>query len=152
MSSSPDDRPFSESNLESAEYRQRLSRKLNCLIAVLEVAITKVRHSLGGPDPDLERLERIQKNLNGTLDVCRRARTALDRHEDLPSDLSESLAKVVGKDEVRRLPVGDEPRRGMAVEMSSAEELERFRSLEPIDRSSVQRVDFEELAKLLQRE
>ena len=37
MSEQPQE-PFKESNLESPEYRERLMRKLNTLIAVLEVA------------------------------------------------------------------------------------------------------------------
>ena len=79
MTSQPDERPFSESNLESPEYRARLQRKLNCLIAVLEVACAKVRRSLTGPDADTERLTRIQKNLQDTLNVCQRAKRALER-------------------------------------------------------------------------
>jgi len=152
MSSQPDERPFSESDLESPEYRKRLVRKLNCLIAVLEVAIAKVRRSLAGPDPDLERLARIQKNLSETLEVCRRAKRALELHEQLPDDLSHSLSNVLGKgarqDAAREL--AREPRTGKAVEMSSPEELERFENLEPIDTRAIRSVDLEELARLLQ--
>jgi len=36
MSSQPEEQPFSESHLESPEYRKRLLRKLNTLIAVLD--------------------------------------------------------------------------------------------------------------------
>ena len=60
--------PFQESNLDSAEYRERLMRKLNCLIAVLEVAHAKVKKSLSGPKPDVTRLRKIQTNLTSTLD------------------------------------------------------------------------------------
>ena len=87
MSADFEDRPYSDSHLDSPEYRKRLRRKLNTLIAVLEVACAKVRRSLAGPDPDLERLNRIHKNLKDTLQVCRRARKALDRCEKLPDDL-----------------------------------------------------------------
>ena len=55
-----EEKPFSESHLDSPEYRRRLMRKLNTLIAVLEVACAKVRQSLSGPDPDIDRLNRIQ--------------------------------------------------------------------------------------------
>ncbi|MFT7485047.1 MAG: hypothetical protein ACI9F9_000893, partial [Candidatus Paceibacteria bacterium] len=55
--------PFNESNLNSAEYRDRLTRKLNCLIALLEVAMARVRRSLSGPDPDVERLSKISRPL-----------------------------------------------------------------------------------------
>jgi hypothetical protein len=56
-------------------------RKLNCLIAVLEVATAKVRKSMVGSPPDSERLARICANLESTLEVCQRARTALQRRE-----------------------------------------------------------------------
>ncbi|MEZ5975946.1 MAG: hypothetical protein R3E96_14220 [Planctomycetota bacterium] len=86
---------FRESDLESPEYRERLMRKINCLIAVLEVASAKVKRSLNGPEPDMERLVRIQTNLASTLEVCRRARRALERRETLPEGLPENLAAVV---------------------------------------------------------
>ena len=78
MSSQPEERPYSDSHLDSPEYRKRLLRKLNTLIAVLEVACAKVRRSLTGPDADVERLLRIQKNLKDTLQVCLRAKKALN--------------------------------------------------------------------------
>ena len=55
----PQERPFSDSALDSAQYRAHLMGKLNCLIAVLEVAGGKVRLALGGPQADVERLGRI---------------------------------------------------------------------------------------------
>ena len=81
------DRPFDEDDLESPEYRDRLMRKLNALIAVLEVATAKVRKSLSGSEPDTERLTKIQANLASTLEVCQRARRALERREALPEGL-----------------------------------------------------------------
>ena len=71
--------PFNETDLESPEYRERLMRKLNTLIAVLEVASAKVKRSLDGPDPDMDRLIKIRTNLSSTLEVCKRARRALQR-------------------------------------------------------------------------
>ena len=88
------DQPFHESDLDSPEYRDRLMRKLNALIAVLEVATAKVRKSLAGPAPDVQRLTKIQSNLTSTLEVCRRARRALERREALPEGLPENLAAV----------------------------------------------------------
>src|SRR5262245_14467636 len=81
MSSQPEEQPYSDSHLESPGYRRRLLRKLNTLIAVLEVACAKVRRSLEGPNPDVERLTRIQSNLKETLQVCLRAKRALDQCE-----------------------------------------------------------------------
>ena len=79
MNEQPQDDQFQESSLDSAEYRERLMRKLNCLIAVLEVATAKVRKNIQEPAADVDRLSRIQSNLQNTLDVCLRARTALER-------------------------------------------------------------------------
>jgi len=56
-------------------------RKLNCLIAVLEVATAKVKKSMDGSPPDAERLARICANLQSTLEVCQRARTALEKRQ-----------------------------------------------------------------------
>ncbi len=146
--------PYKESNLESPEYRQRLKRKLDCLIAVLEVATAKVRRSLAGPDPDVERLQKIQKNLTDTLQVCKRAKVALDRRGALPSDLPIQLDKVVEKSGLN-LPLGTPVERtkspqGMVVEMSSAEEFERFKDMEPIRNDEVAEVDFDDLCRKLQ--
>jgi hypothetical protein len=145
MSSQPDDHPYSESSLESGEYRQRLQRKLNCLIAVLEVALAKVRRSLEGPDPDLERLGRIQKNLGDTLKVCRRAKLALERHDELPSELGAALSGVV-----QRTEDDSSATRGLQVEMNSGQAAERLASMQPIDNDAIRHVDFDELARLLQ--
>src|SRR5262245_2770557 len=79
--SQPEEHPYSDAHLDSPEYRKRLLRKLNTLIAVLEVACAKVRRSLAGADPDVERLTRIQNNLKETLQVCLRAKRALERCE-----------------------------------------------------------------------
>ena len=59
-----------------AGIHDRLMRKLNALIAVLEVANAKVSRSLDGPEPDMERLLKIRTNLSSTLEVCKRARRA----------------------------------------------------------------------------
>jgi len=156
MSSTPEERPFHDSNLESPEYRQRLMRKLNCLTAVLEVAIAKVRRSLAGPDPDVERLKRIQSNLSDTLAVCQRARRALERHESLPEDLPTSLSGVVdfGPRDAQQAEHKTSRRRpvGLRTEMVSKEELEKFRGLGPIDRRAVRHVDLDDLARRLQGE
>src|SRR5688572_460844 len=129
MQDQPEGQPFHESNLESAEYRDRLMRKLNTLIAVLEVANAKVRRSLAGPAPDVERLTRIKKNLADTLDVCLRAKAALEKRGSLPQGLSKDLAQAVNPDLLeatrlagpspRELPA---PRRGHNVEMTSERE------------------------------
>jgi len=142
-------KPFSESHLDSPEYRKRLLRKLNTLIAVLEVACSKVRRSLAGPEPDIDRLKRIQKNLKDTLTVCIRAKTALERCEKLPADLSESLSQVTD-DQGLGLP-GKKLRikKGAAVEMSSNDEVLKFKELGPIEPGDVRAVNLDDLCRQL---
>jgi hypothetical protein len=144
MSSEFEEKPFSDAHLRSPEYRQRLMRKLNTLIAVLEVACAKVRRSLAGPDPDTERLSRIHANLRETLQVCMRARRALQNSETLPEGLPFDLQKAA-MDSMG----GASAPRGSAVEMSSADEAERFDRLGPIDPREVRSCDLEVLCRQL---
>ena len=150
MSSDNEEKPFTNSNLDSPEYRKRLMRKLNTLIAVLEVACSKVRRSLAAPDPDTERLNRIHKNLQDTLQVCVRAKQALERCEALPDDLPSSITnglmpegEVESEELVPRPPVGSE------VEMTSRKEAQKFKSLGPIDKQEIQSVDLDDLCRQL---
>ncbi len=140
--------PFQESNLQDAEYRERLMRKLNCLIAVLEVANAKVKRSLADADPDQERLTRIRSNLTSTLEVCRRAKRALERHEALPEGLPENLAEVVrftaAEQKLRRMP------RGANIEMTSPDEHKRFEDMGKIDAKEISSCDMDALARQLQ--
>ena len=155
MSDDPDRTPFSESNLDSPEYRERLLRKLNTLIAVLEVATAKVRRSLQGPSPDIAKLTRIQKNLQDTLQVCLRARTALQQRGKLSPDLTKDLSRV-NPDLAQsarllhgiKTPDADQ-KRGMHVEMTSARELERFQKLGKIANDEILDCDLDELARRL---
>ena len=160
MSQSNDEENFEETNLESAEYRERLMRKLNCLIALLEVAMARVRKSLAGPDPDVERLTRIRTNLKSTLDVCIRARTALERREALPKDLPATLAQVAETQRIERRerpnpehvlrPKLDKLPENASVEMSSQAEQRKFERLGRIRQSELESVDFEDLSRKLQ--
>lgn len=157
MSEESQGKPFHESNLDSAEYRERLMRKLNTLIAVLEVANAKVRRSLAGPAPDVERLTRIKKNLADTLEVCLRARAALEKRGNLPQGLSNDLARAVNPDllDAARLAGPGQveiprPSRGRAIEMSDTQEAERFAALGRIERGMLDEVDLDELARRLQ--
>jgi len=153
MSSTPYEGPEGSEDgtpIDSPEYREKVMRKLNCLIAVLDVACTKVKRSLAGPNPDIERLTRIQTNLTNTLRVCRKAKLALERREALPDDLPASLHSVVGdmglqqKPKARRMPTG------AYIEMSSNSEVEKFKSLGPIGAEEIQSLDFDDLATKLQ--
>jgi hypothetical protein len=152
MSEPTDDQQFSKADLESPAYRQRLMRKLNCLIAVLEVACAKVRRSLDGPGADIERLERIKKNLTETLEVCRKAKNALERRERLPDNLPVQLQEVANfqMEDGGQRPFELRARRGAMVEMTSADEFQRFQQRGPIGRDEVRTIDFDALARALQ--
>ena len=141
--------PFKESDLESAEYRERLMRKLNTLIAVLEVANAKVDRSIDGPSPDMDRLLKIRTNLTSTLEVCKRARRALERRETLPEGLPENLAEVVrtaGKNHrlPKRLPAGS------SAEMSSDAERRRFENMGRITKDDLEEIDYDDLESRFQ--
>jgi hypothetical protein len=88
------EKPSDSSN--SKEYRERLLQKLNCLIAVLQVAIAKVRRNLDTPTADMERLGRIRANLERTLGICQKAKSSLERWSQLPAQLSADLSTVIG--------------------------------------------------------
>ncbi len=136
------ERPFRESDLEDPAYRLRLLRKLNCLFAVLEVATARVKRALAQPDSDLERLSRIRTNLGSTMDVCRRAKKALERQEGLPEGLPENLAAIAGGGQ--RLP------EGARVEMRSRAEFECFSAMGPILRDELEACDLDRLIQRLQ--
>ena len=148
MSAHNEDKPYSDSNLDSPEYRKRLMRKLNTLIAVLEVACAKVRRSLAGPEPDLERLQRIHTNLKDTLQVCVRAKHALERSEKLPGDLPSSITSGL-LPEATSERIVPRPPKGVEVELSSKEEQTKFQDLGPIDKRELLGVDLDELCRQL---
>ena len=155
MHDHPEGRPFRESDLDSAEYRERLMRKLNTLIAVLEVANAKVRRSLAGPAPDVERLTRIKRNLQDTLEICLRAKAALEKRGSLPQGLSKDLARAVNPDlvDAARLAGPGElapPARGPQVELSSAAEARKFQRMGRIHERELRAADLDELARRLQ--
>ena len=153
MNEHPESRPFSESNLDSAEYRQRLMRKLNCLIAVLEVAGAKVRRSLAGPAPDVERLNRIHKNLSETLEICTRARAALEKRGSLPEELSKDLQRAISPELIASNPyraaLQPASPRGQRAELTQ-EERAKFHRMGRIERSEVASCDLDELSRRFQ--
>lgn len=140
--SQPEENPYSDSHLDSPEYRKRLLRKLNTLIAVLEVACAKVRRSLQGPDPDIERLTRIQNNLRETLQVCQRAKSALERCEEFnasrPPESQPEAAPVPGIEQ-------QEARKDVRTEA----ERRKFDRLGPIDLREVRACDVDALCRRL---
>jgi len=144
MSAQPEETPFNESHLESPEYRKRLLRKLNTLIAVLEVACAKVRRSLAGPEPDVERLTRIQNNLKETLSVCLRAKSALERCEEQSGSQAAALERLLPQQASSAQPAAE--KRG---ELGTVDEQRKFERLGPIDLREVRACDLDELCQKL---
>jgi hypothetical protein len=153
--SQPEEHPYSDAHLDSPEYRKRLLRKLNTLIAVLEVASAKVRRSLAGADPDVERLTRIQNNLKETLSVCLRAKRALERCEQKKAEDTASAANPAPPPPqvVPELPARASPPEVAASaqpgELASAEEQRKFQRLGPIDLREVRACDLDALCQRL---
>lgn len=152
MSEQPREESFSETHLDSPEYRERLRKKLDCLIAVLDVACAKVRRTLEQKGADTERLLRIQKNLNETLATCQRARQALDRRERLPENLSATLSALTRKEEAGPLDGGRQRARRLSpkAEFVSSSERQRFEGRAVVAKSEIRSCDLDELARRLQ--
>lgn len=71
-------RPFSGPNGPArADQRVTMLVKVEALITVLELARGKVLAGLAAKGADAERLFQVRRQVEATLQVCRRARTAL---------------------------------------------------------------------------
>ena len=135
MNADNDNAPKLPDALSSVEYRTRLATKLNCLIAVLEVAIAKITKSMDVPGANEERLLKIRGNLENTLSICHRAKQTLDRS---------AAPKVAAKaDDARSMTARD------YVELTSIDEYRKFRTMDPISKEDLAAIDFEELARRL---
>ena len=137
MDADKNDTPHLPEALSSAEYRARLTTKLNCLIAVLEVAIAKIAKSMDMPGANEERLLKIRGNLENTLAICHRAKQTLDR-------TSTAHTAVDSRYEGRRQMTARD-----YVELSSIDEYRKFRSMEPISADDLRSVDLDDLARRL---
>lgn len=134
----PDESPDRSNVLSSAEYRARLMTKLNCLIAVLEVAINKITKSMDLPGANEERLSKIRSNLENTLSICQRARQTLER---TPTTGKRSTTpRTAGED---RMSARD------YVELSSIDEYRKFKKLAPIQREELDTLDLDDLTRKL---
>ena len=135
MNADNDNSPKLPEALGSTEYRARLTTKLNCLIAVLEVAIAKITKSMDVPGANEERLLKIRGNLENTLSICNRAKQTLDRT---------ACSKIPAKaDDKRTMTARD------YVELTSIDEYRKFRTMQPISREELGTIDFDELARRL---
>jgi hypothetical protein len=144
VAKNPQEEPFSEANLASPVYREQLMRKLNCLIAVLEVATAKVRKNMAGSPKDSERLTRIFANLQSTLEVCIRARLALQRRQALTEAGPPSRPALP--------PAPPAPANGArrrASDPATGSGKQKFVGLPPIDPSAISSCDFDDLARRL---
>lgn len=130
--------PLDRTQLESVEYRTRLLTKLNCLIAVIEVAIAKVSRSQENPGAQEERLGRIRSNLENTLGICQRAKATLQK--------ADVRARAVPPRE--SLDSGRMSYRDY-VELSSIDEYQKFKSLPPIRAEEIASVDLDEILRRL---
>ncbi|MGE3350237.1 MAG: hypothetical protein AB7O84_00795 [Planctomycetota bacterium] len=136
MDTSKNDQPTRPDMLSSSEYRARLMTKLNCLIAVLEVAIAKISKSMGLPGANEERLLKIRSNLENTLAICHRAKQTLEK-------TSGTRAIAVRDGERNKMTARD------YVELSSIDEYRKFKKMPPIQRTDLDVVDYEDLARKL---
>ncbi|MEZ5987751.1 MAG: hypothetical protein R3F30_01220 [Planctomycetota bacterium] len=127
--------------LSSAEYRQRLLHKLDCLISVLEVAIGKIANTMEGPEANVDRLNRIKSNLENTLAICRRAKGTLQSR--IASESNAGPAQGTGE---RPSPRTNATFRSY-VELSSIDEFRKFKGLKAITRDEIGEVDLDELAR-----
>ena len=130
--------PDNERGLSSAEYRARLLTKLNCLIAVLEVAIAKIARSIDLPGANEQRLVKIRGNLENTLAICNRAKMTLEKSLDRPRSSSTQRARTKGKMSYRDY-----------VELSSIEEYRKFKDRSPITGGEIESVNIETLLRKL---
>ncbi|MGE0142536.1 MAG: hypothetical protein AB7I19_04675 [Planctomycetota bacterium] len=131
----PDSRD--QANTASREYRTKLLTKLNCLIAVLDVALAKVGRSMEEPGANSERLTRIRTNLENTLAICHRARRTLQRA--MEGGAVENSAEAAR----RRMSYRD------YVELTSIEEYRKFKTLPPISAEELTTTDLDDLLRRL---
>ncbi len=132
-----------QSGLSSAEYRAKLLTKLNCVIAVLEVAIAKISRSIDLPGTNEERLLKIRSNLENTLSICKRAKNTLVKGMAAgPANRGRSPASASRRGR-GRMSYRD------YVELSSIEEYQKFKTLPPINSEELDTVDIDELVKKL---
>jgi hypothetical protein len=144
MDSAPDRRPDAgrSPNPTSPEYRAKLLTKLNCLIAVLEVAIAKITRSMDLPGANEDRLVKIRANLENTLAICARAKQTLEKGLAPTATAVPQLPSPAGHGR-QRMTYRD------YVELSSINEYRKFKSMAPISPAEISAIDLNELANKL---
>ncbi len=145
--------------LHSDAGRRGLQEKLSCLIAVLEVAIKKIRLSmdLQGGGGRSARLEEVCARLEAILKTCCQAYASFDEvaiasTREEPSDARDNQG-VNMADEKYPEREKQRPERKMTyrdyVEFSSLEEFHKFRDLPEISDDDVASCDINELLRKL---
>ncbi|MBL7009207.1 MAG: hypothetical protein ISR76_09425 [Planctomycetes bacterium] len=117
-------------------YRQQLLDRVESLLSVLEVAQRRLLAHAGRPGTDPLKQRRTLKSLEGTIQICRRARLALLREEDWAQALRDD-APVLGP---------------AAAAASSFGEYMRFRELGPMTREEVANADLDAICERLSQE
>ncbi len=137
------------------QYQGRLLNKLNCLIAVLEVAISKINQSIKISNANPEKLEKIRNNLENTLAICKRAKETLEkrmkgknREVKQGSSCSFARGEKERENKEKRIPDGKMTYRDY-VELSSIKEYQKFKKLPPIKMKDVKNTDIEALIRKL---
>jgi hypothetical protein len=93
----------SEQKLSDPAYRAEMLNKIEALISVLEVARQKVVNNIDTGGADADRMLRVKRQVDNTLKVCRRARTALrgttpiSQEDVFNTNIDELCAQLVGK-------------------------------------------------------
>ncbi len=132
------------SSLSSAEYRAKLLTKLNCLVAVLQVAIAKISNGLNLPGANEERLLKVRVNLENTLSICKRAKGTLEKGMGMTT--RNRLDAPKNRNRPGKMSYRD------YVELSSIDEYKKFKTLPPIEGGDIESVDLDELIQKLSRE
>ena len=76
----------SSEQLSDPSYRAEMLSKIEALISVLQVARTKVILNMDTPGVSSARLARVKLQVENTLKVCRKARTALSGSTAISSE------------------------------------------------------------------
>lgn len=133
----------SRPGLSSAEYRAKLLTKLNCLVAVLKVAIAKISRSMDLPGANEDRLVKIRSNLENTMSICKRAKSTLEK------GLIESTGKASSRGRRRLAESIDKMSYRDYVELSSIDEYKKFKKLPPITSGELDSLDIDDLMRQL---
>ena len=143
-SSNNDSQQSPQSSLSSAEYRAKLLTKLNCLIAVLQVAIAKISKGMDLPGANEDRLLKVRTNLENTLSICKRAKGTLEKGMGMAP--RKRLDAARNKKDSGKMSYRD------YVELSSIDEYKKFKTLPPIEDTELASVDLDKLIQDLSGE